>query len=387
MGRPELEPQYLDWYAFIKPHLQQDKKDALTYGTVDVLLGEPIVVVESQAFHQYFGLSNYKLAAHRKPPGYKPPGRPTSAKGPLPERIRITSIHLFKILSKILGKDMLGLQSETESFVLLRPFKSLIYSQQSLLRWCEELERKFSPTTTWKTESPVDLNASSASLQSKVSEPDQANVGTQPQDTPTCQAPRDASDDSKDSERKREVDSANRAQTDTDENEEGEDDPNDVTKSLLALKHLRCLLEVMNTDILSRRALLSEGKCSKVWYSDLWLLFSPGLEVIAKDDNQAYRVTRTNSGKHGISRNSGPRTWKKEHPFRVTCAHIDFDGKYLGPMCTTLEISKFDGERDITSLAIYPLACHPMKRADFTDSEWEGVRDLPEHDRFRQKLI
>lgn len=403
LGLPELKPLYLDWYAYIKPHLQQDEKDALTYGIVDILLGEPIIVVESQAFHQYFGVSSHKLAAYRKPPGYKLPGRPTPAKGPLPERIRITSIHLCKILSKILEKDMLGLQSETESFVLLRPFKSLIYSRQSLLRWCEELERKFSPTTTWKTESPVDLNASSAfsassepsassaSLQGKVSEPDEANVGTQPQDTPTFsegeQAPQDASDDSKDNERKQGVDSAKRAQTDTDENEEGEDDPNDLTKSLLALKHLRCLLEVMNTDILSRRALLREGKCCTVWFSDLWLLFSPGLEVIAKDGNQAYRVTGTNSGKHGISRYSGPRTWKKEDPFRVTCAHIDFDGKYLGPVCRTLEISKFDGERDITSLAVYPLACHPMKRADFTDSEWEGVRDLPEHDRFRQKLI
>lgn len=63
---PEPKPQYLDWYKYIEPHLREDQ-EMVTRGIVDVLLGEPVVVVETQSFRGWFCFSSQKLGAQRKP--------------------------------------------------------------------------------------------------------------------------------------------------------------------------------------------------------------------------------------------------------------------------------------------------------------------------------
>lgn len=378
---PEPKHRHVDWFSFIESHLPKHK-DTRHHGIVDVLLGEP-VVSESQPSRGWYGSSSRKLKAQRKPVGYRAPAKPTPDKGPLPERLRITSTPLFNILSKILEEDQLGFGYTPRSFVFVRPFKGLLYSQKALQNWCEALEKRFSPTTTWKTETPIDAEVCSTS-QSGMPGSAQTDARSPSRDESLVQQA--AQDKPSGDKEKREGDSARIVQEDNDDKDEEDDDPDDVTKSLLALKHLRCLLEVIDMDIASRQVLLSEGKCRKVWYSDLWLLFRQGVEVIAKDGKQAYQVIETASAKHSRTY-SGPGTWKKDPPFRVICVHIDFDGKFLGPVCKTFEIPKFDGERDITSLAVYPLTCHSSKRADFSDSEWERIQNLAENDRFRQKLI
>jgi hypothetical protein len=51
------------------------------------------------------------------------------------------------------------------------------------------------------------------------------------------------------------------------------------------------------------------------------------------------------------------------------------------------DFKRFDGERDVTSLEVYPLRFHPAKKADFSDSEWKELEALPANERYRQKLI
>lgn len=262
----------------------------------------------------------------------------------------------------------------------MRPFKGLVYSQQALQRWCEALEKKFSPQTTLKTETTVDSEVLAAS-QGGMSGPTQTETQPPAQDKFFAMHKENSADKEEEGGK-----SVRTIPEHIDDKNEEEDDPDDVSKSLLALKHLKCLLEVIDANITSRRTILREGKCRKAWYSDLWLLFGQGVEVVAKDGKQAYRVIETASKKHGIT-NSELGNWKKEPPFRVACAYIDFDGKQLGPVCKTFEIHKFDGEKETTSLLVYPLAHHSSKRADFSDSEWELVHTLPEQDRFRHKLI
>lgn len=51
----------------------------------------------------------------------------------------------------------------------------------------------------------------------------------------------------------------------------------------------------------------------------------------------------------------------EETPVILKCVYIDFDGKELGPISTTIEIPRYEGERDITKLEVFPLrfAKHP----------------------------
>jgi hypothetical protein len=45
--------------------------------------------------------------------------------------------------------------------------------------------------------------------------------------------------------------------------------------------------------------------------------------------------------------------------FVLECAYFDFDGAQFGPMSKTFLIRKFESEKDITSLPVYPLTLDP----------------------------
>lgn len=50
-----------------------------------------------------------------------------------------------------------------------------------------------------------------------------------------------------------------------------------------------------------------------------------------------------------------------EGSFIIECFYIGFDGTQFGPVSVTFQIRKFEGERDITSLAVFPIACDPRE--------------------------
>jgi len=186
----------------------------------------------------------------------------------------------------------------------------------------------------------------------------------------------------------------------TDDDVENEDEeereemeyPNDVSRSAMALDHLKCLLNFMDSNISAKQAHLNSSKCTKVFFSDLWYLFRPGVVVIGRDGKQAYRVINVTSIRHRVVPpwknwfwNSGER--KKKAPFSTTCVYIDFDGKNLGPVSKTFDFKQFDGEIEVTSLPVYPLRFHPLRRTDFSDTEWKELELLPPEKRYMQKLI
>ncbi|KAK1518531.1 hypothetical protein CABS01_06065 [Colletotrichum abscissum] len=148
-----------------------------------------------------------------------------------------------------------------------------------------------------------------------------------------------------------------------------------------------------NMDILARLKHLNTSDPCKVFFSDLWHIFRPGTEVINKDGKQAYRVIKVTSARHSVARDWGnyyslPETKrKKKAAFSVVCIHIDFDGKHLGPVRSVFDMKRFDGARDITSLDVYPLRFHPIRRVDFSNSEWSGTMSIPPHQRCRTKLV
>jgi uncharacterized protein DUF7025 len=169
-----------------------------------------------------------------------------------------------------------------------------------------------------------------------------------------------------------------------------ENDPNDISKSRIALGHLECLLGFIDSDIKAKQTYLSSSSCSKVYFSDLWYLFGLGTEVVGRDGNQAYRVVRVKSPPHRVV--PAWKSWFSDSkheiaPFSITCVHIDFNGRSLGPVITQFGVKRFEGGRDITSLEVYPLRFHPIKKGDFNENEWGKVKSLPADGRYRQLLV
>jgi len=380
----EPKAQRLDWFSF-RRLVGIEEKDACV---LDILKGNP-VIDDSFGYRIWYGFSGRrerKLDASQDPKALASmaPGQPA-----LPERIRIHSTALIGILSKILGRQVAV--DDHGITVIIRPFKSLVYGERGLRDWCTALEKKFSASsnTTGKPD-PTDHDGAIAS--------------TQTGDGPVAQEPKNKSSlhpaDGGSfirNEVTEDLGGSHEDQTTLAEEGEGgekQDDADDFTKSTTALEHLKCLLDFVDTDIVPKQLYLKSPECRKIFFCDLWQLFRPGMEVIGGDGKQAYRVVGVTSEKHRVappwekwSSDAASGKRKSKPAFSITCVYIDFDGKRLGPVPKVFEFKTFDREREITSLEVYPLQFHPVKRLDFSDSEWEQVQAFPAHQKYRQKLI
>ncbi|KAJ5613894.1 hypothetical protein N7528_007548 [Penicillium herquei] len=152
------------------------------------------------------------------------------------------------------------------------------------------------------------------------------------------------------------------------------------TESPKALEHLRLLNEFMANGlghVLKLKEDIEKGTATKIAYSDLWHLFRPGTTVrtSAVERIQLYRVIRVTGGRpvYNFSTDA-PANYAglklkdqgySPGSFIVECFYIDFDGVQYGPVNRTFQIRKYEGERDLKSLPVYPLQC---------DSNHESVR-------------
>jgi hypothetical protein len=105
-------------------------------------------------------------------------------------------------------------------------------------------------------------------------------------------------------------------------------------------------------------------------------LFKLGDEVIDQSRKQAYRVIGVTSVGHKVIppwRNYNKSTTDEETPVSLHCVFVDFDGRQLGPVSKTFHIARFEGEKHVTSLNVYPL-----RYAEASGNSKET---------FRQKLI
>lgn len=333
-AQPQLNR--VDWTGFkmLSAASAVEERDAFV---IDILMGEPNVDDDFGGNAHWYGFSGQ---ARRRVviPDSKNSTNMLPGQLQLPERVRINSEALIQIFSTILKNEM------NRPTVFIRPFKALSYCEPALRDWCTALEKKFEAVP--------------------------AAVGEEtPQEG-------DGEDENEDKEK----------------DDKAEDELDGITKSPTALEHLKCLLSFVDSDISAKQTYLRSPDCRKVFFSDLWLLFRPGMEVTGSGGKQAYRVINVNSAKHRVvpawerwSSNTGRR--KTTPAFSITCIYIDFDGKSLGPVSKVFDFKRFDGERDVTSLEVYPLRFHPIKKDEFSDSEWEALEALPADERYRRKLI
>ncbi|KAI8962532.1 P-loop containing nucleoside triphosphate hydrolase protein [Daldinia sp. FL1419] len=105
----------------------------------------------------------------------------------------------------------------------------------------------------------------------------------------------------------------------------------------------------------------------RISFDDLWYIFKTGIEVrtTGKSQVQLYRILKVTGGRDVISpwrdapTNHASAKLKEvgysTGAFVIECFYMHFDGKQYGPVNQTFQISKFDGEREITSFPVIPL--------------------------------
>ncbi|RDL36239.1 Uncharacterized protein BP5553_06851 [Venustampulla echinocandica] len=161
---------------------------------------------------------------------------------------------------------------------------------------------------------------------------------------------------------------------------DGEDDKE-------TLQHLRLLVELFDTDLkpmFDMRRQIKEKTLTSIAYADLWHLFEYGQDVTSSESRlRVYRVLRWTGGretlaKHGMYAELQARATDDAQSFQKTdimnnaliieCVSFEFDGHQYGPVQKTFLIRKYDGEKPIASLPIYPLAFAPDR-----DQIWERL--------------
>ncbi|KAL1613118.1 hypothetical protein SLS60_001350 [Paraconiothyrium brasiliense] len=397
-GSLDVGIAWSEWYRF--KNLRQS--DSKVVNIIDVLDGEPIVDDEGGADRFWSRSADRRVKETGNPStGQKTRNSMDPAASPVPERIRVCSGPLLRTLVELLGPEGRPLlELEDMKVVFTRPYKVLSYREQDLRGWCDFLERQFEGSSSGgkalaATEESV-ASAYGRSNNTEVEEQDikvatdktnQYSINGQTNDSETSEQethPTESLDDR-----------AGHLQSETEhiEMDGHEDSDNSLPRSVTAFRHLKTLLEFMDSSVAAKRNYLNSPQCRKVFFSDLWQLFRPGSEVIGSDGKQAYRVIGVRSAKHRVAplwerwyRPSG-RGRSKKSDFSITCVYIDFDGSNIGPVQKEFDIERFDGQREVTSLEVYPLRFHPIRRWEYGEKQWQELESHPISERYRKRLI
>jgi hypothetical protein len=137
------------------------------------------------------------------------------------------------------------------------------------------------------------------------------------------------------------------------------------------LHQLKMLVEVIDTDLrpmFNLRRQIKDGSLTHISFQDLWHLFEFGQDVKTSDaELQLYRVVRWTGGRPDVLPRFGDqsnlRTESWNLSFTIDVVHLDFDGNLYAPVQKSFMIRKYDGERPITSLPIFPVAFDPDRKA------------------------
>lgn len=368
-----LKVMQMDWDSFIIPKTDIEQT-ILT--PIDVVSGEPEPRIILQLSS---GKEKFKKG---KQPMFRRIERvlPTGVDGvqhPLPERIKILSVQLLAIFSKIKKVPQLNV-SEDGSMVFQRPYQFLTYYEGELRERLAVLEKRFENYDGTESSS-VPPETADASDKNGSGIPD-----TSEESLPTLTSNPPSGGENKP---KKSGDLGNGLKSEHGDPQDGRDnddnaskkdhgddeaDENDSSNSITALLHLRCLMDFVDTEIKPKQEYVRGPKCTRIHFHDLWHLFKPGDEVIEQSEKQVYVVLRVQVPNHKVeepwerwnrqadsdsdsdSSSDEEDPEESESPFTIHCAHIDFDGKSFGPISKRFKIFPFGELKSIRSLPIYP---------------------------------
>ena len=129
------------------------------------------------------------------------------------------------------------------------------------------------------------------------------------------------------------------------------------------------------------------GRHQQVYFSDLYHFFIPGEEIYSipgagsGEQPQAYRILHVTGGRRfnllGKPKDETPEellAFERGSPFVITCIHIDYNGRELGPVTTAFRINEYSGVRDTAHLPVWPLSFLKHKRTLKKELEMRGQR-------------
>ncbi|KAL8771480.1 MAG: hypothetical protein Q9209_003150 [Squamulea sp. 1 TL-2023] len=315
------------------------------------------------------------------------PGHPRTAvqRSIMPERICINSDLLIKILNEITGLSLQG------PLIILRPFKMLIHWEKKIRDRLDKLQKscaskeedsecyhkdteKGQPATTGCVNDHLTAAMSERYLGYDKSESGPLRLSQQMQDnssqehlgatiTDALGLP-DAKVTSSDSNGDTIASKLAEKDTLTDNIESTDGRP--------ALKRLRLLVRFMDTEVFTPlKKLTSQRRPLEVYFADLYHFYQPGDEVIARssmstnhEDIQVYRVLYCTGGRKYNNMKLSNRSddtisferGEESSPLVISCIHIGFNGKTLGPVTTTFSIGEYVGKRWTIELPLIPWA-------------------------------
>ena len=138
-----------------------------------------------------------------------------------------------------------------------------------------------------------------------------------------------------------------------------------------ARHHLKLLLQTLGLHLGSLRTLhkaIRDRAVSKIRFENLWHLFQPGdLVVTSRQPFQAYRVLHVSGGRPLLTTTDAassekdleaePTSYQSQvSPFTVDCVRFDYDGEKFGPVQDSISIFKYEEDRMITKLDVYPIS-------------------------------
>ncbi|KAJ5178623.1 ATPase AAA-type core [Penicillium coprophilum] len=131
-------------------------------------------------------------------------------------------------------------------------------------------------------------------------------------------------------------------------------DTHDSEYSTTCQEHIDILVEYLDglTSIGLRNAeLLWNSEIPKTTFSSLWLLLKPGTDVFVQEQGKlnAYVIESFSGGVPWGFPNARSR------PYVVNVWNLDYDGQVLSRSAKEVNISVFDGQREITSLPLFPI--------------------------------
>lgn len=325
---------------------------------IDVLDGEPEISFERPRYYNMWRSHTKAAETVRPHSNITKTSELVQDRGqkPVSERIRINSKYILRILSKIRGETLTS--DDDSPLVMTRPYKALDYWSEAIRAKFLELESKFSPS-----------EAPSVSIESK--------------DT-TLAIPGDATQ-ALESSPITGVSSGEKSQSESVAG--GEEDDDEWTNSMTAYRHLKCLIRFMDEQLLGKAKFLESDRFRTVAFTDIWYLFKPGDEVVDQSLRQVYRVIGITSPGHQVFPPWRPR-WdkdakaKEETPIFLHCVYIDFDGKQLGPILRKVKIPRYDNEKTVTSLEVFPIRFAKEKIGAPTSKTGSGPEKT-----LRQRLI
>lgn len=271
------------------------------------------------------------------------------------QRVRIQSAPLLHILSYLTGHEDGWSPSTPRTF--FRPFRTFYYFQPQMKKCLDILEERWAEAEKLESETSEE-------------EPTVTMAQSKGEDLPDNQ-------DNEDNQYNQEKPVNANSKEDGDDivvDEDislGEALAGDVVDSVIGLRHLRRYVSFVDEHIMPlwKRAVTQR----KVRFLDLWMSFQPGELLYVPPASEATQTP--DSTAKAKRRNMYQSAWRlyslvqdrikddtpddmvvnSNRALDLHCYYIDCNGTSYGPVIHTFEIRDFEGERDITSLEIYPM--------------------------------